>query len=148
MKNNIRGFTLIEIMIVLAIIALLVSMAIVEGVQFRKQANESNAQVNLNTIATGFEVYAARHSGVYAQGTESNLEFLVADGCLFQDLVNIGQIGNFQYTVGSIGPGGYDMRAMAVNPALSDHNYQIVTGGQLRRTDTPSPSDTDFKIFK
>lgn len=148
MKNNIRGFTLIEIMIILAIIALLVSMAIVHGAQFRKQANESTAQVNLKAVATGFEVYAARHSGAYAQGTEGNLEFLVADGCLSQDLVNIGQIGNFQYTVGSIEPGGYDIRAMSVNSALSDHNYQVITGGQLRRTDSPSPSDTDFKIFK
>lgn len=147
MKNDIRGFTLIEIMVVMAIIALLVSVAIVEGVQFRKQANESNAQVNLKAIASGFEIYATRHGGVYAQGTESNLEFLVADGCLSQDLVNIGQIGNFRYTVGSIEPAGYDIRAMSVNPALSDHNYQIITGGQLRRTDTPSPSDTDFEVF-
>ena len=144
----ITGFTLVEIMVVMAILALLVSMAIVEGVQFRKQANEANAQANLKAIATGFEVYAARHGGVYAQGTESNLEFLVADGCLFQDLVNIGQTGNFKYTVGSIEPGGYDIRAMSVNSALSGHNYQIITGGQLRRTDSPSASDTDFKLYK
>lgn len=148
MKNDIRGFALIEIMAVIAIVATLVSVAIVEGVQFRKQANESSAQLNLKAIASGFEIYAVRHWGVYAQGTEINLGFLVADGCLAQDLVSIGQNGNFRYTVGSIEPGGYDIRAMSVNSALSDHNYQIISGGQLRRTDSPAPSDTDFKLYK
>ena len=147
MKNKSKGFTLVEIMVVMAIVALLVSLAVIEGVQFRRQANESNAQANLRTIASGFEVYAARHGGVYAQGNESNLGFLVEDGCLFQDLVNIGQIGNFNYTVGSIEPGGYDIRAMAVNSALSNHNYQVITGGQLLRSDSAASSDTDFKPF-
>ena len=86
------GFTLVEIMVVLAIVSLLVSIAIVEGVQFRKQANESNCMANLNAIASGFEIYSARHSGLYAQQAEFNLHFLIEDGCLFQDLVLMNQV--------------------------------------------------------
>lgn len=148
MHNKTMAFSLVEIMVVMAIVALLVSVALVEGVQFRKQANESNAQANLSAIASAFEVYCARHAGVYSQGQEADLGFLVNDGCLHQDLVSIGQIGNFQYAASSIEPGGYDMRAMAINPALAEHNYQVTTGGQIRRSDTASPSDTDFKPFK
>ena len=142
-----RGFTLVEIMVVLAIMALLVSIAIVEGVAFRKQANESNCMANLKAIASGFEVYSARHAGAYAPIDESSLQFLIDDGCLFQDLSVTAQIGNFRYVIGAISPAGYDIRGLAVNPALADHNYQVVSGGVLNRSDTSVASDTDFKSF-
>jgi prepilin-type N-terminal cleavage/methylation domain-containing protein len=142
-----KGFTLVEIILVVAVIALLVSVAIVEGVQLRKRANESNCQANLKAIASGFEVYSASNSGAYAPGNETNLRFLVDSGCLFQDLVSLGQFGNFRYAVGSVTPGGYDVRAMAVSGALADHNYQISTGGLLRRSDTSGSGDTDFKDY-
>jgi prepilin-type N-terminal cleavage/methylation domain-containing protein len=147
MHKRARGFTLIEIMVVIAIVGLLVSVAVVEGMQFRKQANESNCMANLKAIASGFEVYSARHSGVYAAGNEANLQFLVDDGCLFQDLTGLAQIGNFRYVIFAANPAGYDIRGLAINPVLADHNYQIITGGLLNRSDTSVSSDTDFKSF-
>jgi len=142
-----RGFTLVEIMMVMAIVSLLVSIAIVEGVQFRKQANESNCLANLKAIASGFEIYSARHNGSYAPVDESNLSYLIEDGCLFQDLVSMSQLGNFRYVVMSISPAGYDIRALAVNPSLADHNYQVITGGMILRSATSVSSDTDFRSF-
>jgi len=142
-----RAFTLVEIMVVMAIVALLVSVAVVEGVQFRKQANESNCVANLKAIASGFEVYAARHGGIYAPSDQTSLQFLIDDGCLFQDLISMDHIGNFHYSVASINPAGYDIKGMAINPALADHNYQIITGGILKRSDTSVSSDQDFKNF-
>lgn len=142
-----QGFTLVEIMVVMAIVSLLVSVAVVEGVQFRKQANESNCAANLKAIASGFEVYSARHSGTYAPADGTNLQFLIDDGCLFQDLIAVDQIGNFRYVIGSVNPAGYDVRGLAVNPALADHNYQIITGGILKRSDTSVSSDLDFKNY-
>jgi prepilin-type N-terminal cleavage/methylation domain-containing protein len=147
MSKRKRGFTLVEIMVVMAIVALLVSAAVVEGVQFRKQANESNCVANLKAIASGFEIYSARHGGLYAPADEGSLQFLIDDGCLFQDLISMNQIGNFHYVVGSVDPAGYDIRGLAVNPALAGHNYQIVTGGVLKRSDTSVSSDLDFKNF-
>jgi hypothetical protein len=102
---------------------------------------------NLKAIVCGFEIYAARHSGEYAPAQEENLQFLIADNCLFQDLAAMGQIGNFRYVVSSVDPAGYDVRGLAINPALADHNYQILSGGTLKRTDTSVSSDTDFKDF-
>jgi len=147
MRKRVKGFTLVEIMMVMAIVALLVSVAVVEGVQFRKQANESNCMGNLKAIASGFEIYSARHSGAYAPQGESNLQFLVDDGCLFQDLVSLTQLGNFRYVIGAVNSSSYDVRGVAVNPALADHNYQVLPGGLLNRTDTSVSSDTDFKSF-
>lgn len=146
-KHN-KGFTLVEIMLVAAVVSLLVSMAVIEGVQFRKQANEATAQANLKGIASGFEVYAAKSGGTYAPEDENDLQFLIDAGCLYQDLTQAGHIGNFRYVAESVSPAGYDIRAMAVNSALSDHNYQIVTGGILNRSNTSSADDVDFKVFR
>ncbi len=142
-----RAFTLVEIMVVMAIVALLVSVALVEGVQFRKQANESNCMANLKSIAAGFEIYAARHNGQYASGQEPNFHYLIEDGCLFQDLSTLNQVGNFRYMVVQIDASGYDIRGMAINPALADHNYQLLTGGLLKRSVTSVSSDVDFQGF-
>lgn len=144
--RGVMGFTLAEIMVVMAIVGLLVSVAVVEGVQMRKQANESNCMANLKAVASAFEVYSARHAGLYAPDAMTSLQFLVDDGCLYQDISNT-QIGNFQYVIGQASQAGYDIRAMAVNPALGEHNYQIITGGTLRRSLSPVSSDTDFKEF-
>ncbi|MDO8662307.1 MAG: type II secretion system protein [Candidatus Omnitrophota bacterium] len=147
MKNKLSGFSLVEIMFVVFIISFLVSLAVVEGVVLRKKANEANAQANLKYIATGFEIYAAGHGGAYSSGNETDLQFLVEAKCASQDLVSIGQIGNFRYVVDSITPTGYDIRAMAVNTALADHNYQISTGGLIRRSDSSGTQDADFKDY-
>lgn len=142
-----KAFTLTEIMVVMAIVGVLVAVAIVEGINFRKQANESNCKANLKAIACAFEVYAARNGGVYAPGEENNLRFLIDASCLNHDLTAMEQLGNFRYVVGQADSAGYDIRAMAVNAAFPEHNYQISTGGTLRRSDTSGPTDTNFKVF-
>jgi prepilin-type N-terminal cleavage/methylation domain-containing protein len=147
MKNRQFGFTLIEMMLVVLIVSLLLSIVAVEGIRLRRMANEMNAQANLKSIATSFEVYAVAHTGVYAQADEVNMQFLVEAQYATQDFITLGQIGNFKYVVGSIEPAGYDIRAMAVNPVLAEHNYQIVTGAKILRSDTSVSSDTDFNSF-
>lgn len=149
MRNKKRkGFTLVEIMFVVFIISFLLIIAVVQGVKLRKMANESNAQANLKSIAGSFEIYAAGHAGAYSENNdEMNLQFLVDAKCAYQDFITMGQVGHFRYIPGSIEQGGYDIRAMAVSEALSDHNYQILTGGMIKRSDTASPGDTDFKIY-
>ncbi len=149
MKNKkLKGFTLVEIMFVVFIISFLLIMAVVQGIKLRKMANESNAQANLKSIAASFEIYAAGHAGAYAPtDSETNLQFLVEANCATQDFITIGQVGHFRYMPYAIDLGGYEIRAMAVSEALSDHNYQIITGGLMRRSDTANPGDTDFKIY-
>ena len=62
------GFTLVEVMIVVAIIALLAVIAIPNLYRARVQANESTAQAHLKSIANSLENYAAVHS-VYPSNT-------------------------------------------------------------------------------
>jgi len=147
MQNKKSGFTLVEIMFVVLIISLLLSIPIVEGLRLRRLANEVNAQANLKAIATSFEIYAIKHDGLYAPGSMGNMQYLVDGKYMAQDYTVLAQLANFRYQLGSIDSTGYDIRAIAVNPALADHNYQIISGALLKRSDTSVPSDTDFKTF-
>jgi len=65
-----RGFTLVEIMIVVAIIALLAAIAIPNLLRARLQTNESAAQAALKTIATAEVTY---RSGNDLYGSLTNL---------------------------------------------------------------------------
>jgi len=60
-----KGFTLVEIMIVVAIIALLAALVLPGLLRARINANEAAAQANLKTIATACESYASANNGMY-----------------------------------------------------------------------------------
>jgi len=59
MRHDKRGFTLVEIMIVVAIIGLLASIAIPNLLRARHNANEGAAIGNLKAIMTALESYRA-----------------------------------------------------------------------------------------
>lgn len=64
MKRSERGFTLVEIMIVVAIIALLAAIAIPNVLRGRTTANESAAVGNLRAIVSSLEMFRST-SNVY-----------------------------------------------------------------------------------
>ncbi len=58
-RENERGFTLIELMIVVAIIAILAGILIPNFVNARSQAQSAACESNLRAIATALELYYA-----------------------------------------------------------------------------------------
>ena len=68
-KKDERGFTLIELMIVIAIIGILAAIAIPQFSAYRKRSYNSSAQSDVRNIATAQEAYYVDNS-TYT-GTES-----------------------------------------------------------------------------
>jgi general secretion pathway protein G len=64
-----RGFTLIEMMIVVAIIAILVSILVPNFVRARAQAQTAACEANLKEIATALELYETDNEHYPSSGT-------------------------------------------------------------------------------
>jgi len=59
MKNNQEGYTLVEIMIVVGIIALLAATSIPNLLRSKMTSNEGSAQAALKSISSSLEMYAS-----------------------------------------------------------------------------------------
>lgn len=64
-KAEVKGFTLVEILIVIAIVSILVTIAIPHLVRAKMNAQEVAAQATLKAIAAACENYSAANSGIY-----------------------------------------------------------------------------------
>jgi len=123
-----RGFTLVEIMIVVAIIALLAAIAIPNLLRARMTANEAAAQATLKTISTAEETFAGANNGSYAVDEDALTgavpPYLNRPYCTLT-------ISGYTYNC-TMDANGYTVVAVAANPTVSGNNdYTITVGGVL-----------------
>lgn len=72
MKRRRNGFSLIELLIVIAIILIIAAIAIPELISSRMSANEASAVANIRTITTAQTAYSIQ----YGTGFSTQLSFL------------------------------------------------------------------------
>ena len=74
MKENMKGFTLIELMIVVAIIGILAAIAIPNFLNYQCKARQSEAKTNLASVATAQESYFAENGAYSSSKTAIGFE--------------------------------------------------------------------------
>ncbi|MFN8672093.1 MAG: prepilin-type N-terminal cleavage/methylation domain-containing protein [Candidatus Sericytochromatia bacterium] len=67
--NNLSGFTLIELMVVIVIIGILVAIALPNFIAAQDRAKVASVKSNMHTFQTIVETYAVDFGGLYATGS-------------------------------------------------------------------------------
>jgi prepilin-type N-terminal cleavage/methylation domain-containing protein len=109
MKKNSKGFSLLELLIVVAIILIIATIAIPSLLRSRQAANESAAVANLRTVNTAEVTYLSSSGGNYG-----DIPALIAAGLL--DGTFTGTKAGYNFSVTASGP---DYTATA-NPASTN----------------------------
>ena len=121
MKTLQKGFTLIELMIVIAIIAILAAILIPNFLHARSEAQTSACEGNEKQIATALEEYAVDNNGSYGAGGAVTSSLL---GTTYLGVTPVDPVNSSQYSV-STSAGSYG-------------SYQITDKGGHDTTTTKS----------
>lgn len=121
------GFTLVELMVVVAIIALLAVIAIPNLLRARVNANDAMAQNALKAISTAMETYASTKNR-YPPDTSSLTE--VIPPYMSTDYF-VGSHAGFNFTTDYLTDYTYSVTAIPINTNLGSTSFTVTTGGTL-----------------
>ena len=115
------GFSLLELLIVVAIILIISTIAIPTLLHTRQAANESSAVANLRTIFNAEGTYILSSSGRYG-----GLSELVAAGLMDTRFSGANSVSGYDYSVSTY-LGGYTATALPASTNGGRYGYYMTT---------------------
>jgi prepilin-type N-terminal cleavage/methylation domain-containing protein len=153
-----KGFSLIELLIVVAIILIIAAIAIPNFLRSRVAANQSSAVASLHTLDTAEVTY----SSTYGSGFSSSMLYLAppsaganasstAAGLIDSILASGLKSGyTFTYSAGAIDISGristFSFVAVPINSLMGTNSYYTDQSGVLRQNSTTTASATDSPV--
>lgn len=146
-KTREPGFTLIELMIVIAIIVVLVAIAIPSFLRSRLQTNEATAVENLRTVGEAEIGYNASHH-IFGDFEALTADPGAAGTALLDATWTQGGVRNgYAFTIDSADDANFVCYADPVEPGTTGVRYfRIDASGIIRWNRTERPSATDPAI--
>jgi prepilin-type N-terminal cleavage/methylation domain-containing protein len=109
MKDS-RGFTLIELMIVVVIIGILAAIAVPNYIQMEARAREGGTKANMHLLQVTAEDYSVRNDAQYANDAANVVALMPGGGAIFKN--------PFTQQIGS-GQSWEDRASVSGNPAAT-----------------------------
>ena len=131
-RINRKGFTLVEIMIVVAIIALLAAIAIPNLLSAKKTANTAAAKANIRALSTAAEVYATGNNGAYPTTVALLAKYITPADKLCGFTVQ-----GYAYDCAGLLATGYTFIATPDPAVTGDAIFTATTGGVIEETKSP-----------
>jgi len=128
MKKNNKGFSLLELLIVVAIILIIATIAIPSLLRSRQAANESAAVANLRTINTAEVTYLSSSGGNYGA-----IQDLISAGLL--DSTFTGVKAGYSFTVTAVGS-EYTAAASPASSNTGRYGYYSIPDAVVRYSTT------------
>ena len=122
--NDQRGFTLVEILVVILIIGILAAIAIPAFLNQRNKAYDSAAKSNVRTAATAEETFATDNNGTYTAsntGTDTNLTSIEPT------------LKNNPAVTATLSTNGYTLKSTSLGNGSDVYTY-VDNGGTVTRT--------------
>ena len=127
MNKSIKGFSLLELLIVVAIILIIATIAIPSLLRSRQAAHEASAVATLRTINTAQITYLSTSNGKFG-----NMSDLIANALLRSDFIP-GPVSGYNFAI-TLDSAGSDFTVTAVPATANDgrYGYFITPDGTIR----------------